>query len=509
MSPSARLGIFAADVRASVVVFLVALPLCLGIALASGVPPALGLVTGIVGGLVVGAVQGTPISVSGPAAGLTVIVFELVREHGIVFMSTVVLAAGALQAVVGIMGGGRWFRAVPPAVVHGMLAGIGLLIAAGQGHTLLGDRPRGDGLRDLLTLPEALLRSLDPGGSPTRLGSTLIGALTIAILVAWPRLAPHRLRALPAPLVAVGVSTGAANAFGLTVAHVEIPSRLLSAVALPSSATIEHLTSGVLWVAAVELALVASAETLLCAVAVDRMHSGPRTNPDRELVAQGIGNTACGLVGALPMTAVIVRSSANLRAGARSRASTMLHGAWLLLLVAVVPQILRLVPVASLAGVLVVVGCQLIDRTALAQLSRVGKTEVAIYLVTIVGVVATDLLKGVLAGLAVAAVVLLHRLTHLRVEVEHDTGTRRSVLHLHGSATFIRLPKLIETLDGMPPDRELHVRLNGLAHMDHAALELIASWEQAQRERGRTVVIDLSDVPATAGRAEVHGEANR
>ncbi len=501
MNDSARPGGFVADFLASVVVFLVALPLCLGIALASGVPPALGLVTGIVGGLVVGTLQGTPFSVSGPAAGLTVIVLELVREHGLVFMSTVVLVAGVLQVVAGLLRGGRWFRAVPPAVVHGMLAGIGLLIAAAQAHTLLGGEPQENGVANLLALPGAVVRALDPG-APNRVASALTGGLTIAVLLLWPRLAPRRLGAVPAPLVAVALATGAANVLGLPVVHVDIPAQLATAVTLPGPTTVELLTSGALWVAAVELALIASAETLLCTVALDQMHSGPRTSYDRELVAQGIGNSTCGVLGALPMTAVIVRSTTNIRAGARTRASTMLHGAWLLLLVALAPQLLRLVPVASLAAVLVFVGCRLIDRTALAELRRVGRVEVAIYAVTMVGVVTTDLLKGVLAGLAVAAVVLLHRLTHLGVEVEHDVGSRRSTLHLRGSATFLRLPKLIEALEQIPPDREVHVCLDGLAHLDHAAVEFLTNWERSQRELGRAAVIDLSDISAAASRVE-------
>jgi MFS superfamily sulfate permease-like transporter len=455
-------------------------------------------VTGIVGGLVVGAVQGTPFSVSGPAAGLTVIVVELVREHGLAYMATAVLAAGVLQVIAGLLGGGRWFRAVPPAVVHGMLAGIGVLLVAGQAHTMLGDKSRGGGVANLLTLPDAVLRAVEPVASPGRAGAAAIGALTIGVLVAWPGLAPRRLRVLPAPLLAVGLATGAAHGFGLSVPHVEVPARLLSAVALPDGTTIDRLTSAALWVAAVQLALVASAETLLCTAAVDRMHLGPRSSYNRELVAQGVGNSACGLLGALPMTAVIVRSTANLRAGARTRASTILHGAWLLLLATAAPQLLRLVPVASLAAVLVVVGCRLMNRRALAELARIGPAEVAIYVVTMAGVVTTDLLKGVLAGLAVAALVLFHRLTHLWVDVEHETSSGRIIVSLHGSATFMRLPKLVEVLEGIPLDQEVQVRLEGLTHVDHAALEVIGTWERTQRGRGRVVVIDIGEGPATS-----------
>jgi MFS superfamily sulfate permease-like transporter len=482
-----------ADLLASLVVFLVALPLCLGIAVASGVPPALGLVTGIVGGIVVGALQSTPFSVSGPAAGLTVLVLMIVRDHGPGFLSAVVLVAGAFQLTAGLLRGGRWFRAVPPAVVHGMLAGIGVLIATGQAHALLGDPAGGGGPASLATLPEALLRALGPGRAPARAAAAVVGAVTIAVMLAWPKLAPRRLRIVPGALMAVAGGTVTAQLLGLPVLHVEIPASLLSAVALPGPATLTHLTSGATWLAAMELALLASAETLLCATAVDQLHRGPRTNYDRELVAQGLGNSACGLLGALPMTAVIVRSSANVAAGARTRLATILHGLWLLALVALAPGVLRLVPMASLAAVLVVVGVKLVDRAALRELGRAGRGELAVYAVTFGGVVATDLLKGVLAGIAMAAVLLLWRLSHLRIDVEHDTASLRSVLHLRGSATFLRLPELAEALAAIPADRRLHVRLDGLAHLDHAAWALIEDWQRSHRERGGEVVVDLTD----------------
>jgi MFS superfamily sulfate permease-like transporter len=494
--PATLPAAFAADLLASLVVFLVALPLCLGIAVASGVPPALGLMTGIVGGIIVGAVQSTPFSVSGPAAGLTVLVLMIVREHGPVFLSAVVLLAGGLQLAAGLLRGGRWFRAVPPAVVHGMLAGIGVLIAAGQAHALVGDQARAGGPATVATLPAALLRALEPD----RAGATLAGAATIAVMLAWPRVARGRLRVLPAALLAVVAGTVTAQLVGLPVAHVDVPASLLSAVALPGRETLGHLGSWATWLAAVELALVASAETLLCAAAVDSLHHGRRTDYDRELVAQGLGNGACGLLGVLPLAAVIVRSSTNVAAGARTRLSTVFHGLWLLGLVVLAPGLLRLVPLASLAAVLVVVGVKLVDRAALRELSRVGRSEMAVYAVTLAGVVTIDLLKGVLAGIAVAAVLLLWRLSHLRVDIEHDTATPTSVLHLHGSATFLRLPELAEALESIPSDRRLHVRLDGLVHLDHAAWALIRGWERSRRERGGEVVVDLSDEPPPRAR---------
>lgn len=476
------------DFLASLVVFLVALPLCLGIAIASGVPPALGLVTGIVGGLVVGSLQGSPVSVSGPAAGLTVLVAGIVAEGGLVLLSAVCVAAGLLQLAASLMRGGRWFRAVPPALIHGMLAGIGLLIMAGQFHVMVDRTPAGHGLENLTRIPGALAAVFH--GDSRHTGAALVGLLTLAVLVSWRRLAPGRLALMPPTLVGVGVATLVTNLGALPVNRVVIPDGLLAATELFGSPALGMLGRFDTWKTAFGLAVVASAETLLCTGALDRLAGGGRTDYDRELRAQGIGNAICGLLGALPMTAVIVRSSTNVQAGGRTRAATMLHGAWLLALVTMVPSVLRLVPVSSLAAVLVFTGWRLVDRAALRELRGHGRNEVAIYAVTVGGIVAVDLLVGVALGLATAAIVLLHRLSHLSVAVEHDVDTGRTTIRLAGSATFLRLPHIAESLDALPPDTELHIRLDQLDHIDHAALDLLAQWERAHRDRGGRVIMD-------------------
>ncbi|HYH50790.1 MAG TPA: SulP family inorganic anion transporter [Acidimicrobiia bacterium] len=390
---------FLSDLLASLVVFLVALPLCLGIAIASGVPPALGLVTGIVGGLVVGVLQGSPISVSGPAAGLTVIVAGIVDDGGVVLLSAVGLACGLLQIAAGLAGSGRWFRAVPPALIHGMLAGIGVLIVASQSHVMVDDEPAGHGLENIVRLPAAVLAIFR--GDATHTEAAMVGLLTIGTLLAWKRFAPGRLRLFPATLVGVGVATLITNVAGLPIARVEIPGDVFSVTQVLSADALALLGRLDTWSTAFALAVVASAETLLCVGAVDRMAGGAATDYDRELRAQGVGNTLCGLLGALPMTAVIVRSSTNLQAGARSRASTILHGTWLLALVALAPWVLRSVAVSSLAAVLVYTGWKLIDRTALAELRRHGGSELTVYAVTLGAIVVTDLLIGIIIGVIV------------------------------------------------------------------------------------------------------------
>src|SRR5882672_9656469 len=258
------------DLLASVVVVLVALPLCLGIALASGVPPALGLVTGIVGGLVVGFLQRSPVLVSGPAAGLTVVVFEIVEERGIRSLAAIVLAAGVFQVVGGLLRGGRWFRAVPPAVVHGMLAGIGVLIAASQFHAMFDVKAHQTGAENLLAIPGTILKAAGIGG-PVHVAPAAVGLLTILAIIVWPRVAPKRLRIAPAALVAVALATVVANVLHLGVPHIRVPGDLLAELVHPRAGDL--LDVGV-WLAALGLAAVATAETLLCTGALDKLRRG-------------------------------------------------------------------------------------------------------------------------------------------------------------------------------------------------------------------------------------------
>ncbi|MDH5671425.1 MAG: SulP family inorganic anion transporter [Myxococcales bacterium] len=477
------------DVLASVVVFLVALPLCMGIAIASGVPPALGLVTGIVGGIVVGLVQGSPLQVSGPAAGLVVIVASVVEEHGLAGLGLVVFLAGAMQLLAGLLGGGRWFRAVPPSVVHGMLAGIGVLIFAGQFHVMIDDAPRSGGLANLAAIPEALLKAVASDTSLSHREAAALGVLTIVTILVWQRWGPTRLKTfLPPPLAGVIAAGSAAAAFDFPVAFVDVPSDLsasLTLLALPEA----NAWYGLLGLA-LGMALVASAETLLCASAVDRMHAGSRTDYNRELSAQGLGNIVCGALGALPMTGVIVRSSANVEAGAQTRVSTVLHGLWLLLLVGAFSQLLNKIPVSALAAVLVFIGAKLASPKAIAELRPYGKGEVTIFLVTTAAVVATDLLTGVLCGLGLAVGKLLLRLSELEITIEDDPEANETTIHLSGSATFLRLADIAEALDSVEACRALHLHFDSLDHVDHAVLELFRSWGDQHQSRGGRVVFD-------------------
>ena len=507
-APRKTSAYFGHDFLASIVVFLVALPLCMGVAIASGVPPALGIVTGIIGGIMVGSLAGAPLQVSGPAAGLSVMVYEIVQREGPVGLSgieilgAIVLIAGAMQLTAGLLGLGQWFRAVSPAVIRGMLSGIGVLIFASQFHVMVDDAPKGAGLANLLSLPEAVWKGIVPmDGSPHHLAAQ-IGVLTILLVIAWKWIVPQNWRVIPAPLVAVLIATAASTLGGLPIKLVSLPNSLMDSVRWITIGDLPRLLDGQIILAGLAVAFVASAETLLCATAVDRLHSGPRTKYDKELAAQGIGNMVCGILGALPMTGVIVRSSANIEAGARTRASAILHGVWLLVFAAALPWVLRMIPTSCLAALLVYTGYKLIDFKAVKELAAFGRGEAAIFVVTVVVIVVADLLTGVLVGVGISIAKLLYLFSHLSVVVEDQFARNRTIIRLKGAATFVGLPKLAGALDQVRPSTELHVHFERLDYIDHACFDLLMNWEKQHEVTGGRLVIDWDYLTAKFHREE-------
>ena len=466
------------DFAASLVVFLVALPLCVGVAVASGVPAELGLVTGIVGGIVTGLMRGSSLQVSGPAAGLTVLVFEAVREYGLPALGVIVLASGVLQILMGVLKLGRWFRAISVSVVEGMLAGIGLVLIAGQLYAMADAKAPASGLAKMAELPGALAGS---AGDTAALASLGLGAGTIAVLVLWQRM-PKRVRTVPGPLAAVGLATGAALVFSLPVATVEVQG-LLGAVQPPSLDAFGELANVGLLGTIVAFTLIASAESLFSAAAVDRLHDGARTEYDKELVAQGAGNAVCGALGALPMTAVIVRSAANVQAGARTKASRVLHGLWLLLFAALLPDVLAYIPIPALAGILVYSGAKLIPVREIVSLWHGHRGEALILVVTAVSIVAVSMFEGVLIGLALAVAKTAWEASHLRLEVI-DKGSGPVQAYLSGNATFLRLPKILDSLEALPQDRPVELDLSGLHHLDHACRTALENWAERHSAAG-------------------------
>jgi MFS superfamily sulfate permease-like transporter len=485
------------DFLASVVVFLVALPLCMGIAIACGVPPAKGILSGIIGGIIAGAIAGSPLTVSGPAAGLVVIVIDFVRDFGIEKLGAILIGAGILQAIGGLIGAGRWFRAISPAVVNGMLAGIGVLIFAGQFHVMFDDKPKSSGIENLLSIPSAIVHGLFPlDGSPHEIAA-VVGLATIVCIVLWSKFRPAALHLVPAPLVGVAVGTAIAAFFNLPVNLVKLPDSLWGSIEWTQPALLLDLWKPILVFAVGGLAFIASAESLLSAVAVDRMHTGPRANFDRELLAQGVGNICCGFAGALPITGVIVRSSANVEAGAKTRLSTILHGLWMLILVVTFPHILEYIPTSALAAVLVLTGYKLVSVENAKQILRYGRLPFAIYLATLIGIVTTDLLKGVLLGIALTVIKLVYKVTQLWIRVEPNSEVPGRVdVYLEGAATFVRLPTLAHALEKIQPGAEVHLHIQRLLYIDHSCMDLIRSWEKQQESAGTRLVVEWAELNA-------------
>jgi MFS superfamily sulfate permease-like transporter len=487
------------DFLASIVVFLVALPLCLGIAIASGAPPALGLITGIVGGLVVGSLAGSPLQVSGPAAGMAVLVYQLVQDHGLIMLGVVGLIAGALQLVAGVLKLGQWFRAISPSVIHGMLAGIGVLIFASQLHVMLDDTPRSSGLANIAAIPEAVM-TLFPMDDSVHHLAAMAGVVTILTIIAWNKFKPARLGLLPGPLLGVITGTAFALALSLPINLVELPATLTDGLNIPTMEAMGGLLRPEILLLGAVFAFVASAETLLCATAVDKMHIGTRTDYDKELRAQGIGNLICGGFGALPMTGVIVRSAANVEAGATTRISAILHGAWLLLAVAAFPFILNEIPTSVLAAILVYTGYKLVNVAQIRKIAEFGRQELAIYFITLIGVVAIDLLTGVILGFAFATLKLVHTFSRLDMSVKHDKQANRIDIAMTGSATFFSIPKLSSTLESSPFGSEVHLHVEKLDYIDHACLEMLSSWEKLHESTGGKLVVEWSDLVERYGR---------
>lgn len=471
------------DVPASLVVFLVALPLSVGIAVASGAPVMAGLIAAVVGGLVAGALGGSPLQVSGPAAGLTVIVAGLVDELGFALTCLVTVLAGVVQVLLGLSRVARAALAISPVVVHAMLAGIGTTIALQQVHVLLGGEQKDSALANITALPAALLDVSWP--------ALLVGGLVVAIMLSWPHL-PADVRRVPGSLVAVVSATLLAVVAGFDVPRVELPGNLVDSIALPA---LPDGRWGAVATGVVTVALIASVESLLSAVAVDKMQTGPRTSFDRELLGQGAANMASGALGGLPVTGVIVRSATNVTAGARSRASAVLHGVWVLVFSVLLISVVEQVPFAVLAGLLVVIGLQLVKWADVRTARRTG--DVGVYLVTVLGVVFLNLLEGVLVGLALAVLLVLRRVVWASVGAV-DLGQGRWRVVVQGSLSFLSLPRLTGVLGDVPAGTDVTVDLE-VDFLDHAAYDAIRAWTTQHESTGGTVTIDEV---GTAGMAE-------
>lgn len=476
-------GIIRHDLPSSLVVFLVALPLSLGIAIASGAPVLAGLIAAIVGGIVVGSLGGSPLQVSGPAAGLTVIVAGLVSEFGWGITCLITVAAGTLQVLLGLSRVARAALAISPVVVHAMLAGIGITIALQQAHVLLGGKSKSTAWHNLIGLPGQIIGAHRPG--------VILGVLVIVIMVAW-RWMPAKARRVPGPLVAIVAVTLLSVVFPFHVRRIDLEGSPLDALRLPD---LPHGNWGAFTVGVITVALIASVESLLSAVSVDRMHNGPRTDFNRELVGQGAANIISGTVGGLPITGVIVRSSTNVNAGAKSRASAIMHGVWILLFTIPFAGLVEQIPTAALAGLLIVIGVQLLKPAHIETAMKHG--DLAVYVVTAVSVIFLNLLHGVLIGLALAIALTGWRVIRAKIEAA-PVGDEWRVTIEGAACTFLALPRLTRMLTSVPWGATVTVTVS-VHYLDHAAHQTITDWQRQHEATGGTV--DIRGVLETGHRA--------
>ncbi|WP_207536063.1 SulP family inorganic anion transporter [Desertivirga arenae] len=491
------------DFPSSIVVFLVALPLCLGIALASGAPLFAGLLTGIIGGIVVASVSGSQLSVSGPAAGLTVIVFGAITKLGTyeTFLLAILLA-GVMQILLGVLKAGTIASYFPSSVIEGMLAAIGIILilkqiphAVGYDADYEGDESfRGpDNNNTFSAITSALGR--------ISYGAVIISLLSLAILIYWPKF--KKLASVPAPLIVVVL--GIILSYVFKGSNLEIKAEHLVKIpvvqsfneftGLFRSPDFSKITSPDVWTIAVTLAIVASLETLLSIEAVDKIDPYKRVSPtNRELVAQGIGNVTSGLLGGLPMTAVIVRSSANVNSGGKTKMSAILHGAWLLLSLLLIPGLLNSIPLSCLAAILLMTGYKLAKLDLFKKMWKEGKTQFIPFVVTVLAVVFTDLLKGVAIGMLIGVFYILrNNLRNPYFYTITENGEKKVIqIKLAEEVSFLNKAAIQYTLNHLPSGADVVIDGTNSRYIDLDVLEIIHNFRHNAFSRG--IIVQLVNI---------------
>ncbi len=502
------LGVFSNlrhDIPAGVVVFLVALPLCLGIALASGAPFFSGVIAGVVGGIVVGILSASALGVSGPAAGLTVIVLGAIQELGFEAFLLAVVLAGIFQILLGLGKAGIIGYYFPSSVITGMLSGIGIIIflkqiphAVGYDRDYEGDLAffQPDDYTTFSELPH-ILQFISPG-------AILIAAVSLAILVVWERpfMKTHRwFQWFPGPLIAV--TAGVLINLFLQQFYPELALKGDHLVRLPVANNgadffnlftfpdFSQLTNAGIYLTALTLAVVGSLETLLCVDAIDKLDPEKRVTPtNRELIAQGVANASSGLIGGLPVTQVIVRSSANLQSGARTKASAVVHGVLLMITVLFFPHLLNMMPLASLAAILLVVGYKLAKPELFKDMYAKGYYQFIPFLATILGLVFTDLLIGIGIGMAVALFYILLENYKTDLYFHEEQKGNKTFIKLSENVSFLNKANILQTLNQLPNHSHVVIDATGTRYIDYDVFEIIQNFKTEAERKSITFVIE-------------------
>jgi len=490
-----RLLWFKHDLPAGLSVFLVALPLCLGIALASGAPLYAGLLSGIIGGLVVSLISGSQLGVSGPAAGLTTLVAASIISLGDykIFLLAV-MVAGLFQLILGLLKLGVIANYVPSSVIKGMLAAIGIILIAKQVPLALGyDQPDfwTSGFPKLFS-PDNLVGHFENFNHHITRGAILITVVSLIVLVVLQQPFAKKLKVIPAPLLVVIIGiitnilfTNAGSSFSLKQTQlVNIPDNIFASVSFPDFTKLFSTTE--IWKDGIIIGLLATLETLLCVEAVDKLDRHNRITPvNRELIAQGIGNMTCGLLGAIPMTAVVVRGAANADAGGRTKLSAFTHGLFLLLAVLLVPFLLNKIPYASLAAILLITGYNLTKPKLYRNMWRLGWKQFIPFTLTIIAILSTDLLIGVSIGLLISIYFIVRNNFKAEYKITKTLQNDSEVhyIKLNSNVTFLNKVKLRQALDQIPEYSVLTIDGSECNFIDYDILEIISEYSNKAHDR--------------------------
>ncbi|WP_196888001.1 SulP family inorganic anion transporter [Aureivirga sp. CE67] len=466
---------FKSDLPASIVVFFVALPLCLGIALASGAPLFSGLISGIIGGILVGAISGSKIGVSGPAAGLAVIVLTAINSLGFENFLVAVVLAGAIQILFGVLKFGVIGYYFPSSVIKGMLTGIGIIIFKKQIPIFFGYKT----YEELATI-----------GDSFQTGAVIVGVVSLAILLLWSSVLSKKgkiFTIIQGPIVAVVVGilfftysqgSDSLNFLSSQLVEVPVPDSFDAFKNLFVTPNFAAIGNSEIWLTAFTMALVASLETLLCVEATDKLDPHKNVTPtNRELFAQGAGNILSGMIGGLPITQVIVRSSANIQSGGRSKMSAILHGFLLLISVVTIPVLLNKIPLSVLAAVLLIVGYKLAKPALFVSMYKLGWKQSLPFVVTVGGIVFADLLIGIGLGLAVGVLVVLLK-SYQNSHFLHEENVSDNVMKmtLAEEVTFFNKGAILKELDRVPANTSLELDVRNTVYLDHDIIEILEDF---------------------------------
>jgi MFS superfamily sulfate permease-like transporter len=494
-----KINLFAnlkSDFASGLVVFLVALPLCLGIAMASGAPLFSGIISGIIGGLVVGYLSQSHISVSGPAAGLTAIILTAISDLGAfdIFLSAVFIA-GVFQLILGFVKAGSISNYFPTNVIEGMLAGIGIIIILKQLPHAFGYDADFEGDQSFFQVDgDNTFSSLFKVLNHFQLGAIIVTLVSLVILISWDRVPfLKKIKLVPGALIAVisgivineiFISTGSSLAIAKDhLVSLPVPTSFDELKSIIVTPNFSGLTNAHVWTVGITIAIVASIETLLCIEASDRLDPQKRyTNTNVELKAQGIGNIISSLIGGLPMTSVVVRSSANSNAGAKSKMSTIIHGVLLLLSVLVIPVVLNKIPLATLATILILVGYKLAKPSTIKHFWEKGKYQFVPFIATMVAVVATDLLKGVMLGIVISVVFVLKGNLKRAYTFKKEEYTDGDIIHidLAQEVSFLNKAAIKSTLKSIPENSKVVITAHDTVYIAHDILDLITEFKETR-----------------------------